>query len=96
MRLECGAYSKLLDSHLAELIIENKKINASLRRKSFKELSVDNFNYDTLNVKSRKLTVTRQTQLGDTEMETLTPMGLSTTLNIGNLDIEVLAEDDFI
>ena len=96
LRLECGAYSKLLDSHLAELIIENKKINASLRRKSFKELSVDNFNYDTLNVKSRKLTVTRQTQLGDTEMETLTPMGLSTTLNIGNLDIEVLAEDDFI
>ena len=57
--LELGQYSKLLEDRLAELFAENKKTQAAIRSKKFKNLTKQLLFLDDIKIKPVKLTVTQ-------------------------------------
>jgi hypothetical protein len=78
-KLVLGKATKGMDDRFAELLVENKKVNSSLRPKTFREPSVstdlfDSFKIKEIRIKARK----RATGSGSFTL------GFSTALNIGS------------
>jgi hypothetical protein len=94
LTIQAGGYSKALDSRLAEIIMNNKKMASFLRSKQFKSPTVNYNNYDSIKLKPIQIIATKTTVSGDTTIGLTTTLGFGTLLKIGTrTTTEVLRED---
>ena len=84
MDLELGKYSKQLEDRFAELLSDNKKINADMRAKEFDERSTSFDILDSIDIKVSKLLVRKVSSSGGATLgfgsalnTSTTPMGFS-------------------
>jgi hypothetical protein len=84
MDLELGKYSKQLEDRFAELLSDNKKINADIRAKEFDERSTSFDILDSIDIKVSKLLVRKVSSSGGATLgfgsalnTSTTPMGFS-------------------
>jgi hypothetical protein len=63
-KLVLGEYSKGLEDRFAELLSENKKINSSIRPKTFKEPSKSSDFYESFKIKEIRLKIRKRTSSG--------------------------------
>ena len=78
-KLVLGEATKGMEDRFAELLIENKSINSSLRPKTFKEPSVSSDFFDSLKIKEIRLKI-RKRATGSGSFT----LGFSTALNTGS------------
>ena len=94
LEIDTGTFSKELDSRLAEMIISQKRIDASIRGRNFKTPSATFDAFDSLKLKPIQLIATKSTVTGHTPLTLSTTLGFGTLLKIGTrTTTEVLRED---
>ena len=99
MELELGRYSKQLEDRFAELLAENKKINADIRAKKFDESVVSYDFLDSFKIKEVRLLVRKVSSAGGMTLGFGTALNTSTTpmgFSGGSTDtITDLVEEEF-
>jgi hypothetical protein len=99
MELELGRYSKQLEDRFAELLAENKKINADIRAKEFDESVVSYDFLDSFKIKEIRLLVRKVSSTGGATLGFTTTLNTSTTpmgFSGGSADtITDLVEEEF-
>jgi len=93
-KLVLGEYSKGLEDRFAELLSENKKINSSIRPKTFKEPSKSSDFYESFKIKEIRLKIRKRTSSGSgatlgfgSAMGLTTKMGFSGGSTITYVDL---------
>jgi hypothetical protein len=94
IKIQAGAYSKALDSRLAEIIIQQKKMASFLRSDRFKASTVDSSFFEKIKLKPIQLTIRKSTVSGGTTIGLSTTLGFATTLGAGTITLTELLKED--
>ena len=78
-KLILGRATKGMEDRFSELLVENKKVNSSLRPKTFKEPSVSTDLFDSFKIKEIRIKARKRSTSGSFTL------GFSTALNIGDI-----------
>ena len=94
LEIEAGSYRKGLENKLAEMIVQQKKVNAFLRSDRFKAPIVDESVLESFKIKPIKLVVKIISTSGNTQIGLSTPLGVIIPLGIGaTTSTEAINED---
>ena len=94
LTIQAGGYSKALDSRLAEIIVNNKKMASFLRSDRFKSSPINYSDFDSIKLKPIRIIGTKTSVSGHTPLGLTTLLGFDTLLRIGTRTTsEVLRED---
>jgi hypothetical protein len=94
IEIEVGGYSKNLNTRLAELIVQNKKVASFLRSDRFKSPTIFNTYFDKFRLKPIKLNIKQVSVAGHTPLGLSTPFRFDSLLDIGvRTTTELLNED---
>ena len=96
LEIEAGAYDKSLDSRLAEIIVQNKKIASYLRSDRFKSSAVDTNFFEKFKIKPIKLIARKTTVAGHTALGLSTTLGFATLLRAGTRTTTEILDEDLI
>ena len=94
LEIEAGSFRKGLEGTLAQMIVQQKKVESFLRSNRFKAPIVNEGHFESFRVKPIKLVIKRTSTSGSTQIGLTTALGFTTTLDIGTTTVtEELNED---
>ena len=94
LEIEAGSFKKGLEGTLAQMIVQQKKVDSFLRSDRFKAPVVDEGHFESFRVKPIKLVIKKTSTSGSTQIGLTTALGFTTTLDIGTTTVtEELNED---
>jgi hypothetical protein len=87
LEIEAGSFRKGLEGTLAQMIVQQKKVESFLRSNRFKIGIVNEGHFESFRVKPIKLVIKRTSTSGSTQIGLTTALGFTTTLDIGTTTV---------
>ena len=95
LEIEAGSYRKGLENKLAEMIVQQKKMDSFLRSDKFKAPIIDEGVLESFKIKPIKLVINKLSTSGSTQLGLTTALGVTTTLDIGTTTITEQVNEDY-